>query len=214
MDAKKETPPAATEGAKRTTHVSNEHSAIAGAVHDPLSNIPLELRERLQWVAATAGKVPINPRTGGAASVNDPSTWGTFEEARSSGQPHVGFVLTAFDPYVAIDIDDKQENPANDADRAAQRRALDGFRSYTERSTGARWIDAQGNERGGYHIILKGKMPDSGRDRGHIAVYGSRRFIVFTGDVVRQAPIEDEQPLLDTLLAQMPASASSTSLYK
>lgn len=121
-------------------------------------------------------------------------------------------MLTAFDPYVAIDIDDKQENPASEAERVAHARILEQFDSYTERSIGARWTDAQGNERGGYHIIIKGSMPGSGRDHRHVGVYSSARFILLTGDVVRDVPIASAQELLDKLLAQMPAQATAVEL--
>jgi len=117
-------------------------------------------------------------------------------------------VLTAFDPYVAIDIDDKPENPASEEERVVHRRVLGSFQSYTERSVGARWSDTEGNERGGYHVILRGKMC-GGRDRGHIGVYSSGRYVVFTGNAVRQAPIADEQALLDGLLAGMPVQETS-----
>ena len=55
-----------------------------------LNNIPLELRSLPQWVCSGADKVPVNPRTGQAASVNDPATWSTFEEAIHTGMKHVG----------------------------------------------------------------------------------------------------------------------------
>lgn len=208
MTAPEEAPPAGTGGAEENHVESGELSAVASGVHDPLANIPLELRQLPRWVAATHDKLPFNPRTGEVASVNDPSTWATFDEARACGSAHVGFVLTAFDDYVAIDIDDKAENPACDEERAVQIKVLDSFQSYTERSVGARWTDAHGNKRGGYHIIIRGKM-QGGRDRGHIGVYSSARYILFTGDVVRPAPILDEQELLDKLLAQMPVNEVS-----
>ena len=49
-------------------------------------------------------KLPINPRTLGAASSTDPATWGTYAEAAATGLP-VGFVLTESDPLWCLDID-------------------------------------------------------------------------------------------------------------
>jgi len=53
-------------------------------------------------------KPPINPHTGRFASPTNPATWGTFaqaeQRARRDGLRGVGFVLTAADGLVAIDI--------------------------------------------------------------------------------------------------------------
>lgn len=177
-------------------------------------NIPLELRQIPQWVCwrhelVNGRKTKVPYMTNGAhkASVHAPRTWGTFADAcRMAAGPTmegIGFVLTENDPYTGIDIDDKVENPASDEERAVQIKVLDSFQSYTERSVGARWRDERGMERGGYHIIIRGKI-DAGRDRGHIGVYSSERYLTFSGDVVRAAPIADYQELLDLLVAQMP----------
>jgi primase-polymerase (primpol)-like protein len=53
-------------------------------------------------------KPPIDPNTGGSASTTDPSTWGSFEQAKryykeNKGQVEgVGFVFTAQDPYTGV----------------------------------------------------------------------------------------------------------------
>ena len=61
-------------------------------------------------------KLPINPRTLGAASSTDPTTWSTFDEARVSAgairlgpgeSSGVGFVLTESDPLWCLDIDNQ-----------------------------------------------------------------------------------------------------------
>lgn len=115
----------------------------------------------------------------------------------------IGMVLTEDDPYTGIDIDDKQESPASDAERVAQGRILEAFQSYTETSVGDRWVDAAGNERGGYHIIIRGKI-SGGRDRGHVGVYSTARYLTFSGNVVRNAPIAEYQELLTQLVQEMP----------
>ena len=54
-------------------------------------------------------KVPINPHTGGNASVSDRSTWGTFEQASAFAEQHkrsgVGFVLTPDTKLIGYDFD-------------------------------------------------------------------------------------------------------------
>lgn len=181
-------------------------------------NIPLELQELNQWVCwryeevnGRRTKVPYCPSLHNAvkASIHNPGTWGTFQDAvnatRGPTMDGIGLVLTEDDPYTGIDIDDKKESPASEAERVAHIRILEAFRSYTECSVGERWTDEQGRERGGYHIIIKGKI-NGGRDRGHVGVYSTARYLTFSGHVVRNAPIEDYQELLLQLIAEMPAS--------
>lgn len=70
--------------------------------------IPAELKALPQWVIWRPQgdkKVPINPKTGKPASINDPSTWGTYLEAKGRDSDRLGFVLTGDDPYVGIDRD-------------------------------------------------------------------------------------------------------------
>ncbi|MDI6526908.1 hypothetical protein QMA71_15325 [Pseudomonas otitidis] len=156
------------------------------------NNIPLELRQLPQWVVAAADKVPLDPKTGGPASVTDSTTWGTFEQACRAGLPHVGFVLAEWDPYTIIDLDDKAERPATDEQKARFAKIIEKFDSYTERSSSGR----------GVHIIVRGKMP-AGVHRDNVEVYSSARYMICTGDVLRPLPIADRQDLLDAMYSQM-----------
>jgi hypothetical protein len=177
-------------------------------------NIPMELRQLQQWVCwryedrnGMPTKVPYSPDGLHHASIHNPATWGTFEQAvagaRSLTMSGIGMVLTDADPYTGIDIDDKQTNPASESELKAQYKILEAFQSYTERSVGQVWTDEQGRQRGGYHIIIRGRIK-GGRDRGHVGVYSSERYLTFTGDVVRAAPIAEYQQYLDALVAEMP----------
>lgn len=186
-------------------------------------NIPMELRELNQWVCwryETVGgritKVPYSPDGHHKANVHKPSTWGSFNDAvaQSMGptMDGIGFMLTANDPYTAIDIDDKKDNPASPEQRAVQRNILELFASYTERSVGGAWVDEHGNTRGGYHIIIKGKI-NGGRDRDHVGVYSTERYITFNGDVVRAAPIGYFQEELNAMIARMPDNGCADELW-
>src|SRR5947207_5014474 len=77
---------------------------------------PTELLERRQWVTwrmepadGKPTKIPYAPATGHKASTTDPSTWDTYERAvraaASRGHAGIGFVFSAEDPYVGIDLD-------------------------------------------------------------------------------------------------------------
>lgn len=160
-------------------------------------NIPTELRALPQWVCAGVDKIPVSPRTGQAASVTDPATWGTFEEACRTGFKYVGFVLATWDPYCIIDLDNKPDKPLSEEEWARHQKILTAFDSYTERSASGR----------GYHIIVKGKLP-SGVHRDNVEVYSSARYMICTGDVVRNTPISDYQPLLDVLYGEMKPAAT------
>lgn len=167
-----------------------------------LTNIPEELRSLPQWVVwrseqrdgdAKPTKVPYSPTTGRLASVTDPATWGSFDQARAAheaGQGSgVGFVFTEQDPYAGIDLDDPE---GDETAWAIQQKVFDAFQSYAERSPSGR----------GLHIIVKGKLP-GGRKRSKIEAYSSRRFFTMTGDVYRRDPVQEHQELLQELWAEL-----------
>ena len=81
-------------------------------------NVPGELRAKRQWMAWRRGdakpdgrfdKPPVSLRHGYDGSSNNPSDWGTFEEAvafaQRHGLPGVEFVFTKDDPYCGVDLD-------------------------------------------------------------------------------------------------------------
>lgn len=156
-----------------------------------LNNIPLELRQLPQWCVAREDAEPLDPKTGRLAKVNDPSTWGTFEQAVATGLPHVGFVFSANDPYTVIDLDDKEYKPATEADKVAFANIIKYFQTYTEISRSGR----------GYHLVCRGNI-GQGRHRGHVEVYSQGRFMILTGN--GQGPIVEAQELLNQLCAEMP----------
>jgi hypothetical protein len=172
--------------------------------------IPEELKWTGQWCVAGADangkyKVPcaIGRGTLYHADPTDPKRWADFETVKDFAEanpPHgIGFVLSATDPYVCIDLDIK--NAQNEPDQSKWTPQVDvdrfykiimAFHSYTERSAGGQ----------GYHIWLKGHTGKGAR-RGGVEVYSQERFIVCTGDAVIDAPIVENQDLLDALLAEM-----------
>ena len=155
------------------------------------NNIPSELRALNHWVVSGADKIPLNPRTGQPASVIDPATWASYEEAIRAGYKHIGFVLNS-DPYTIIDLDNKPGKPITKDQHELHERILNTFTSYTERSTSGL----------GYHIIVKGSIP-AGVHKDSVEMYSTGRYMICTGDVVRQVPIMDAQHLLDNMYSQM-----------
>ena len=164
-----------------------------------LDNIPFELRQLNQWLNADMTlnekgepkKTPLNPRTGAYASVDDPNTWGSFSEAIATGKP-IGFVLSKNDPYCIIDLDDKLSNPASDEEKQRFSDIISTFETYTELSTSGR----------GAHLIVKGVLP-KGTNRSHVEMYSEGRYMICTGNVIKNYPIAERQELLDLMYAEM-----------
>jgi len=150
--------------------------------------IPEELKKLKQWVCADKDKVPINPKTRTKALVNDPKTWGTYEDVIKTGLPNIGFVLTKEDPYAFIDLDE----PTTEAQKKRHNLILESFESYTEISQSGK----------GIHIIVKGEVP-RGVKRDKVEVYSELRYMICTGNCIKNYPINDCQEMLDILYSEM-----------
>lgn len=168
-----------------------------------LENIPHELRSFPQWVCwrlePTDGpkpaKVPYSPRVGKRASVIDPATWASFDEAIAAAPNYngIGFVLTDNDPYSFIDLDVS----AGEQPSAEQQAIYNEFASYAELSPSGR----------GVHIVVRGKVPN-GKRQGNVEIYPSGRFMTVTGNTVRPGPIADHSTKLQAMWARMGGNAS------
>lgn len=158
---------------------------------DLFPDIPRELKRRRQWcVSALEGrdgrpaKVPYRAASGNRrARTNDPSTWSSYEEAVAAlghGLDHVGFVFSADDPYVGIDLDDCRD-PSTGRLEPWAKDIVDRLGSYTE-------VSASGT---GLHIIVRCSAPLSWSKRAvepgsrkAIEMYASLRFFIMTGKVL------------------------------
>ena len=169
------------------------------------NNIPAELRALSRWVLwkfelvdGRKTKVPYSP-TGRMASVTDPTTWVDFNIAvqASKNFDGIGFVLSD-DGYTIIDLDNKPEKPCTPEQLDRHTKIYESFNSYTERSVSGT----------GVHIIVKGRLP-GGVHRDNVEAYSTSRYMICTGDVLRNEPIRDYQALLDVLYGEMkPAPVS------
>jgi primase-polymerase (primpol)-like protein len=178
-------------------------------------HIPAELRERPQWAVAGPDKSPWTPQDY-RASVDKPGTWAPFNQAAryaSSRGFNVGYMLDASDPFCVIDLDwcnaesqvrkgkvidkSKWSTPA-DAERYW--RIVQGFDSYTERST-------YGN---GLHIFIKADIGEGCKPSKPpgIEVYSQARFIICTGDVIHDRPIAGRQELVTAMVADLREDAA------
>ncbi|UTF54846.1 hypothetical protein [Natronosalvus rutilus] len=151
-------------------------------------SIPEQLRERDQWLCwrsedrdGKPTKVPINPRTGSFASSTDDTTWSDFDSAfaysQSGTADGIGFVFTASDPFVGIDLDDCRDPETGhpDPEMKSLVKRLD---SYTE-------VSPSGT---GYHVLIEGSLPSGRNRRGQVELYDHARYFTVTGDRVPGLP--------------------------
>lgn len=144
--------------------------------------IPASLQPVAQWLCwrtedrdGKPTKVPVDPARGGYASVSDPATWTSFETAYDHYRDRddvagIGFVFTAEDPYVGVDLDDCRSPDTGRLDEWAQDiiRRLD---SYTEASPSGT----------GVHVLTTGTAPDGKCRDGDVELYSEGRYFTMTG---------------------------------
>lgn len=177
-----------------------EPACAAPAAH--WAGIPADLRALPQWCVAATNKSPLTPVAGlplvqlPRASINAPSTWGTFLQAATVayqlGQ-HIGFVLEESDPFCCIDLDVKPGITTQE-ELARYGRIVQHFDSWTERSRSGH----------GLHVWLRGKLPNgNGARHEGVEVYSQQRFMIVTGNAVHAVPIAERQAMLDILVDEI-----------
>lgn len=169
--------------------------------------VPHELKAHPQWVAWRYGKprpnggaekVPISPVMGKRAATNDPTTWGTFEEAIAAadryGLEGIGFVFTTDDPYCGVDFDSCLDPETGELHPYVARiiARLGGYAEISPSETGVK-------------VIVRASKPGDqcrafGPWGGEIEMYDSRRFFTFTGRALSpKMPIGAAQTAVNAL---------------
>lgn len=143
-----------------------------------IENIPDELKVRPQWVTHKK-KIPLNPKTGKAADTTDPMTWGTFDEACQSAEHRhhtgIGYVFSADDPFVGIDLDDCISEDTHVETWAQDIIAT--MNTYSEQSL----------SKTGVHIIANGAILKSIKTK-QIEIYSQDRYFTVTGQQLVGTP--------------------------
>lgn len=151
-------------------------------------NIPIEMKERKQWVAYFKkeipgsdhlGKVMVSPITYHHARSNEPNDWEDFYKASlfASQNGHMdglAFVLTEGIVFVDIDNSIDSNGQINEVGMRLLKELPD---TYAERSCSGK----------GIHILLKGKLPKDCMKRNDdigLEMYDTKRFCCITGDVI------------------------------
>lgn len=178
---------------------------------EQFENFPQELKDIPNWCIAGPDKSPycVKPGEVVRASVQDPSTWKTFEETLrdkvSSGAPYIGFVLTTEAGYTCIDLDviDEERQRAKSqkidpgkwttqVDFERYNKIIEVFNTYTELSVSGK----------GAHLWLKG-MIGAGARRDAVEVYSQERFMVCTGNAFVQESIKENEEMLNLLIEEI-----------
>lgn len=148
-------------------------------------NIPVELLQQPWgvWIAepraGNAGKynkAPRSPQSGRKIGANDPSAFGTFEEAMRSyeqgGFTGVGVLLTG-NGIVGFDIDNASETFKQQPE--VRRWVAEAIKNgiYCELSPSAT----------GLRLFTKGCLVGSDRKSGSLEIYDDKRFLTVTGHV-------------------------------
>jgi hypothetical protein len=188
-----------------------------GAIPDELKALPQWVGWRLEERAGEAGsgakrtKVPYVARLGAPsgthAKVDDPTTWAPFNEAlaRSGDFDGLGFVLTANDPFVGVDLDGCRDAATSDLEPWA-RVIVDALDSYTDVTPSAT----------GLRIFVRGHLPPGGRHRGKVEMYDRGRFLTVTGHHLGGTPtqINDRTDALAALHARIFGASRPTTNFE
>ncbi len=178
-----------------------------------LENCPGVLRSqnkficlRLTWdeTKGKFAKMPINPHTGEAAKVNDPATWGSFEEAtaavdRFGIKGGIGYILTGDDNIVGIDLDlDPKTHELTESGK-----------KILSQMKGKTYIEYSAS--GAVHIFGFGEKPGTwtrGAEDSNLEMYGGskegNRSLMFTGKVYdgKAVPMANIQTEIDKIYNQ------------
>lgn len=174
--------------------------------------IPAELQALIQWVNwryendgnGKPTKVPYHAASGHRADVTNPATWASFVDvntAMTTGfYAGIGFVLTASDPYVGVDLDNPFDGSLSQPD--AQKIADRHSKILTMMDSYAEWSPSGT----GMHIIAKGTVPPEGRRRKKVEIYSQGRYLTFTGNVYMDKPIADRSDILTAFHTELGAT--------
>lgn len=178
------------------------------------TDIPNELKELRQWCVSfyahpdkskqKAPRMPINDAP--FASVDNPQTWGTFDQAAQYAWEHgtdkwcVGLILTRDDPFCVIDLDVKDAHNAPDKPHlwTTQEEMEQYWRiaqeadTYVERSLSGKSL----------HVLVRANIGAGARHRG-IEIYSQDRYIICTGDKLVDKPVRLAQQMMEKTLENL-----------
>ena len=148
--------------------------------------IPDSMKLLPQWVCVKAdSKVPLDAKTGYAASSTNPTTWSDYTTALKTVEQgyadNLGFVFND-NGLVGVDVDIGYDEDGFLTPIAAD--ILGKCKSYTEKSRSGR----------GFHIIMRGSLPFKGKNNlNGVEIYKASRYFIMTGEVMLYEDICENQ---------------------
>ncbi|MGH3147294.1 MAG: DUF3987 domain-containing protein [Rubrobacter sp.] len=152
-----------------------------------------KLRDLPQWIVwrsemrdGKPTKIPYSPRTGRRASSTDSDTWGGIEVARAAcasggadeeAYDGIGFVFTAEDPFLGVDLDGCLDPETGEIERWAAE-IIEELDSYTE-------ISPSGS---GVHVLVRAELPAGRNRKGRFEAYDRGRYFTVTGKHLSGTP--------------------------
>lgn len=156
--------------------------------------VPEALKNCAQWVVQR-NKIPYDPKTGRKASSMNRAHWGSFEEAQTRCEygdfDGLGFVFSADDDFVFIDLDDCMTEDGE----------LNSFAEEVLKLFPSTYIEISMSEKG-LHIVCRGKIYRAIK-RNDIEVYSSGRYMAFTGNAISPTEPQNAQKAIDVLCKQI-----------
>lgn len=152
--------------------------------------IPDSMKLLPQWVCVKAdSKVPLDAKTGYAASSTNPTTWSDYTTALKTVEQgyadNLGFVFND-NGLVGVDVDIGYDEDGFLTPIAAD--ILGKCKSYTEKSRSGR----------GFHIIMRGSLPFKGKNNlNGVEIYKTSRYFIMTGEVMLYEDICENQFAID-----------------
>lgn len=150
------------------------------------SAIPDEMKQIPNWICWKAvpdershsgiRKIPIDAKTGKAASSTGKDTWADFQTALEASSKYSGIAFVFTDsPYFGVDLDDMPEDIEDFKSGGSSNRIAEfvhTLKSYAEYSQ-------SGN---GIHIICRGSLPPGRRKSAKYEMYETGRYFIMTGN--------------------------------
>lgn len=163
--------------------------SIERYLNEPYNGLPEScafefLKTTCRWVAwhptergDRITKPPINPHTGALASVSDPTTWGSYDEAANYAIAHkkagVGIILTGKENIIGIDLDNCVDDDGVVAPWAAEILGFgETYAEYSPSGSGIRMLALGSIDK----AIISGSLG--------IEIYNKDRYLTITGRVI------------------------------
>ena len=136
-----------------------------------IENIPEDMKRKKQWVAfkiRNGKKIPFDPKpeSGDAtASISDPNTWGTFEQAVSMVESGlciaIGYAMTEEDRFIFVDVDYRPDRCKTEKELEKHKQEVESMIEAVKRfnTYGRRRTEKKQGTRNEMHVVEQSEFP-------------------------------------------------------